>query len=169
MGLHFEIRQAMIQEIRSPGESPKDFVTRLALEKAGAIEGEGNTYILAADTIVTLDGAIFGKPKDYQEAYQILETLSGKTHQVLTGYTILKNKAVIVCGVETSIVCFRVLHQKEIEAYVNSQEPMDKAGAYAIQGGAKDFVVSYTGSVNNIIGLPTETLEPWFRKLDLLS
>jgi septum formation protein len=116
--------------------------------------------ILAADTIVVLGDQILGKPDSAAQAHDFLRQLSAKTHQVMTGMTLLKSgSSESWSGVDTTAVGFRKLSEAEILEYVASGEPMDKAGAYGIQGAAKKFVSSISGSWSNVVGLPLERLE----------
>lgn len=159
LGIEFEIRPAMIDESQRAGETPRCLVMRLALEKARSV-AEPHCLVLGADTIVVLGDEIFGKPVSPNEATQFLKTLSGKTHEVITGFALLRGcNKIIVNEAETSLVSFRQLSDAQIQAYVNSGDPMDKAGAYGIQNLGPDFIERIDGSLNNIIGLPIETLK----------
>lgn len=140
--------------------SPWEVVAILAGRKARAVaEKHDSGLILAADTLVCLDGQALGKPKDDAEAARMLRALSGRGHEVYTGMCLLDAATgrEQLC-VEESRVFFRPLTDEEISEYVASGEPRDKAGAYAIQGGAAAFVSRYEGSYDNIVGLPTEKL-----------
>lgn len=136
---------------------------RLALAKAAAASQTKGTHdgrlVLAADTVVVLDGDVFGKPKDDEDARRMLACLSGRTHEVLTAVAVLKDGQ-STCRLSVSQVRFRVLTVKEITAYVETGEPLDKAGAYAIQGRAAVFVERLEGSFSGVMGLPLfETAE----------
>ena len=140
---------------------PRDMVRTLALRKAQAVMpsfSEG--WILAADTLVSLDDRALGKPADAEEAKNMLLSLSGRAHDVFTGICLLDARSgqydLRVVGTR---VRFRALSQAEIDAYIATGEPMDKAGAYAIQGGAAGFVENYDGSYENIVGLPTQEFQ----------
>lgn len=140
--------------------APDAFVKVLSKRKADAYtEKLGDDDILiAADTVVALGDEILGKPADRQNAFDMLRSLSGNSHSVYTGITLKsKNKTVTICD-ETKVI-FRDMTDEEIWAYVNSGDPMDKAGAYGIQGEAGKFVSAVDGSLNNVIGLPTELLK----------
>ena len=143
-----------------PGETPQDYVERLALAKAMAVRQRGERLpVLAADTAVMLEGALFGKPLDRADALAMLGRLSGRVHQVLTAVALASERSVEVRLSETS-VRFRDLSLAEREAYWQTGEPRDKAGAYAIQGFASVFVVSLAGSYSGVVGLPlAETAE----------
>lgn len=175
MGLVFEINPPKIPETRKHKEFPKDFAQRLALEKARSTakctagNNQQSVYILGTDTIVVLKDEILGKPANKGESINYLKKLSGKTHKVISGYAIIKHPdTVIVSDTEISKVVMRKISDKEIEDYIQTGEPLDKAGAYAIQGIGGKFIEKVEGSVNNVIGLPTEALLPWFEKLKLL-
>ncbi len=133
---------------------PKELVianARLKAEAAAKLKPQ--SVILAADTVVALDGRIFGKPRDAADAARMLAELSGRTHSVFTGTAVYQNGS-IVCGAAETKVTFRELTAAEINAYVVTGEPMDKAGAYAVQGGAGRFVQQMAGDMDNVIGLP---------------
>lgn len=158
----FKWMAADIDESVRENEDPVQHAQRLAQEKAQKIAASlgKNHLVLAADTIVVLQDKIFGKPTDKNDAKKILQALSGKEHQVITGFFLLNTSAPeqMVMNHETSRVWFKNLSDVEIETYVNSGEPLDKAGAYAIQGLAGRFITKFEGSFTNIVGLPTETI-----------
>ncbi len=140
--------------------SPDKLVKVLSKRKADAYIPEllENDVLIAADTVVALGDEILGKPADRQDAFDMLKSLSGSTHSVFTGITVkTKERSVTTCD-ETK-VSFREMTDSEIWEYVDSGDPMDKAGAYGIQGDAGKFVSSIEGSLNNVIGLPTELLK----------
>lgn len=140
--------------------TPDRFVEVLSKRKADAYTGElcENDILIAADTVVALGDNILGKPADPQNAFDMLKALSGNSHSVYTGITVKSdNKSVTACD-ETKVI-FREMTDEEIWTYVNSGDPMDKAGAYGIQGEAGKFVSAIEGSLNNVIGLPTELLK----------
>ena len=122
--------------------------------------------ILAADTVVALDGEILGKPKDRKEAASMLRKLSGKSHQVLTGLALFYRGKVLT-HVETTQVQFSPLSEKDIEGYIRTGEPLDKAGAYGIQGRAALFIPTINGSYSNVVGLPLAALKKLFAELDV--
>lgn len=161
-GLTFDIRVPKLDEPLRPGESPDTFVIRIAREKAKCISDE-TSVVLAADTVVVNGSRILGKPADREEAAAMLRALSGQTHQVMTGVCIRFPDRTDCFHAETNVT-FRELPEREIDAYVESGEPMDKAGAYAIQGGAAKMVRYVNGSYSNVVGLPLceviERLEP---------
>ena len=149
----FTVRVADIDETMTPGGAPYAEVARVSRLKALAVEREPDDLVIAADTIVVCDGRILGKPADEEEARDMLRLLSGRDHQVMTGMTVLRgeNAAVIT---EVTDLHFRELTEGEIDAYVASGEPMDKAGAYGIQGGAALFCSRLEGDYYNVVGLP---------------
>lgn len=151
-GLKFEIIVPDIDETPLPGEAPDVFVCRTAREKAESISANGSV-ILAADTAVVDGERILGKPADAKDAAAMLRSLSGHTHEVMTGVCILFPDDTLCFHVETRVT-FRDLSEEEISDYVASGEPMDKAGAYAIQGGAAKMVRRVEGSYSNVVGLP---------------
>jgi len=169
-GYVFETVKASVSEELVEGIPPKIGVKQLAERKAKAgltrwIELGGNSQdvVLGADTMVVLDSCILGKPVSEAEAEEMLHRLSGRTHSVLTGVALISGDGNLVANVVETIVHFRQLGEEEIKAYVASGEPMDKAGAYGIQGGAKGFVTSFQGSLTNVIGLPMEYLSEQLR------
>lgn len=135
------------------GEDPVDYVRRLAVEKAWAVETENDQIVLAADTTVVVDGEILGKPQDVAEARWMLHRLAGREHTVLTGICLRRGEETVVDS-EESRVRFITLSEHEIAAYVQSGEPMDKAGGYGIQTLASKFVDRIEGCYFNIMGLP---------------
>ena len=164
IGIEFTVHASDIDETRAVGEDPVDYVRRLAAEKARAAAREvsardGNYRVLAADTTIDLDGDIIGKPANSAECRQILERLSCRQHRVLTAVA-LATPGGFAERLNESRVRFRALSAAEIEAYCACEEPMDKAGAYAIQGKAAVFVEHLEGSYSAVMGLPLlETAE----------
>ena len=140
--------------------TPDKFVEALSKRKADAYTGElgEDDILIAADTVVALGDEILGKPTDPQNAFDMLKSLSGNAHSVYTGITVKSNKKSITACDETKVI-FREMADTEIWKYVDSGDPMDKAGAYGIQGEAGKFVSAIDGSLNNVIGLPTELLK----------
>lgn len=162
LGLTFIVDAADIDETESAGEDPPSYVLRLARTKAEHVAGrhQPGTIVIGADTTVDLDGTILGKPIDPAHAGSMLAALSGRTHRVHTGM------AVVVAGasrdawvkLSTTDVEFRLLDRAAIERYVATGEPMDKAGAYAIQGLGGALVAGVSGNVQNVVGLPLADL-----------
>ena len=149
----FVIRVADIDEAMDPGKPPFEEVARVSRLKALAVSREPEDVVIAADTIVVCQGKVLGKPRSKEEAVQMLCALSGRDHQVMTGCTVLRGAA---CETFTEVtdLHFRPLSRKEIEHYVATGEPMDKAGAYGIQGGAALFCRGMEGDYYNVMGLP---------------
>ncbi|MCS6953971.1 MAG: Maf family protein [Bryobacterales bacterium] len=152
-GIPFRVQPADVDETWVAGESPSEHVLRLAHAKAAAVEALGEEIVLGADTTVVLDGEILAKPQDPQEAVRMLRRLSGREHAVLTGVC-LRRGPNLRLDVETTRVWFAPLTEREIQEYVASGEPLDKAGAYAIQGLASKFVERIEGCYFNVVGLP---------------
>jgi len=165
LGKPFDIIVPVVDETPWPGEAPASFAMRMAHEKAMAVIGyqaaEGPVLIVAADTIVVLNGNILGKPVDAEHARFMLRNLSGNRHTVITGLCVMhcRNDTHTFHGeaVRTQVQ-FKEVDGEEIDRYVAGGEPMDKAGAYAIQGGAAGMVDHIEGSYTNVIGLPMESL-----------
>lgn len=151
-----------VEEKPWPNEQPASYVLRNASRKARAVaEQHSGAAILAADTIVVLDGTILEKPDDEKHAAEILRQLSGRFHEVITGVCVWHPTAGgfrEVADATRTTVCFRNLSDRDIADYVATGEPMDKAGAYGIQGGASAFVESVEGSYDNVVGLPVDTV-----------
>ncbi|MCC5845052.1 MAG: septum formation inhibitor Maf [Verrucomicrobia bacterium] len=164
-GFSFEVMSPDVDETLLPGESPGEAVKRLAEAKMRAVRHTcPGAMILAADTVVVLEGGILGKPADAAEAGRMLRALSGRDHAVITGFALGGDNFVHVEAVSTR-VRFRDLTDAEIDAYVASGEPMDKAGGYGIQSGAAHMVRSIEGSYTNVVGLPmaevAEAVRAW--------
>ena len=166
MGVAFEKWAADVDEQCALGA--REAVAELSARKAraGAAQFPGR-LVLAADTLVALNNRPLGKPKDEEDACRMLERLSGREHQVYTGVCVATPQGELLCGVEQSDVCFRTLTAQEIRAYVATGEPMDKAGAYALQGGAGKWVTQVSGSRSNVIGLPWELTQQLLRRAGL--
>jgi septum formation protein len=157
-GIEFDIVPSGVPEVPHPGEDPALFACRAAIEKAMDVAGKRpGRWVLGADTVVVIDGRILGKPSDAAEARSMLRCLSGRVHHVLTGVVLIGPDGTVVADlVAESSVEFRELADEEIATYAATGEPLDKAGAYAIQGGAGRFVRNVTGSYSNVIGLPVD-------------
>jgi septum formation protein len=153
-GFDYDIRPVEVDETPLPGEDPAAYVARLAAEKARALDpAGGDGPILAADTTVVADGRILGKPADAVDARRMLTMLSGREHEVLTGVALRLGDR-LLCEVARTTVRFLPLDPDEVDWYVASGEPADKAGAYAVQGLAARFVDRIEGSYSNVVGLP---------------
>ena len=171
-GVNFRAVSTTVDESSLPDEDAAAHVLRLAEAKAGrAAEDESGVWILAADTVVVLDGMIMGKPRDRDHAAHMLERLSGRTHRVITGFCLLNRESGVQVSeaVETEVT-FRKLTGRDIETYIDSGEVWDKAGAYAIQGRGAFLVRHIRGSYTNVIGLPlAEVLTVMNRRLPHFS
>lgn len=158
-GIEFDVMPADVDETVHQGESAEQYARRVANAKAcGALARSHGRPVLAADTVVVVDGQILGKPADAADARRMLGLLSGRRHEVLTAVSVSLGGPDDVCpaasGVERTTVEFAPLNDKEIGWYIASGEPMDKAGAYAIQGLGSRFVTRIDGSYSNVVGLP---------------
>ena len=152
-GIPFTRRVAAVDETPLEGEKPEDYVVRLAELKALAVPAGPGETVLGADTTVVVDGEMLGKPADAADARRMLARLSGRQHEVITGIC-LKRGVEVVRDCATTKVWFALMSAREIEEYVSSGEPMDKAGAYAIQGLASKFIEKIDGCYFNVVGLP---------------
>ncbi|MFZ3100840.1 MAG: Maf family protein [Desulfitobacteriaceae bacterium] len=162
-GFQPEVIKVLVSEALADEINPREGVQSLAERKASAgvtewrkLGGKPEDIVLGADTMVVLEKKILGKPRTSVEAQEMLYLLSSKRHLVLTGVAIIRLTGERELAVVETEVNFRRLSKARIKAYVATGEPMDKAGAYAIQGGAQEFVESYSGSLSNVIGLPME-------------
>jgi septum formation protein len=153
-GIPFVVRVADIDETPHAGEPPRDFVLRLAEAKARAIAAGNEEFVLAADTTVVLDGRILNKPADTADAARMLAGLSGNRHDVITGVCLLRGGHCLALEAASTAVWFDLMTDAEIAEYAASGEPMDKAGAYAIQGTASRWISRIEGSYSNVVGLP---------------
>jgi septum formation protein len=154
-GIRFEVHPAHIDESRVAGEPPLQYACRVAQEKAQAVARDfPNRYILGADTIVTVDNQVLGKPRDAEDARRMLQLLSNREHEVTTAVSLVLPSASVDTRYLTTRVRFREIAEEEIHAYVAGGEPMDKAGAYAIQGGAQRWTLGIEGEYSNVVGLP---------------
>ena len=149
----FTVQVADIDETMDPTKPPQDEVARVSRLKAQAICRGADDVVIAADTIVVCQDRVLGKPADQADAARMLTLLSGREHQVMTGLTVLRGDQCITCT-EVTDIHFRALSEKEIHAYIATGEPMDKAGAYGIQGGAALFAQRLEGDYYNVMGLP---------------
>jgi septum formation protein len=171
LGLAFTVHSADIDETPLADESPADCVRRLAAAKAAA-RAEDGALVLAADTVVVLDGAMLGKPRDAADARRMLAAIAGREHTVLTGVSLLDASAARQQSlVEESRVRMAPLADAEIERYVATGEPLDKAGSYAVQGVGALYVEAVYGNYTNVVGLPLPATRRLFSALgyDLLS
>jgi len=172
VGVVFEVMTSDKDEVISKSE-PEEIVKELALEKANYVAGmlQESAVVIGADTLVAIGSKILGKPRDKKEAYRMLRSLQGKTHQVYTGVAILikeENKlGTYTTFAEMTSVSMYTMTEDEIEYYVSTGEPMDKAGAYGIQGKSAVYVKEIHGDYNNVVGLPVARLYQEMRKLGI--
>ena len=160
----FQVKPADIDEAMDPTLPPQQEVARVSKLKAEATPREPGDVVIAADTIVVLQGKVLGKPKDKADAIGMLQALSGRDHQVMTGMTVLRDGKSIT-HTEITDVHFRPLSEAEILRYVETGEPMDKAGSYGIQGFAAPFVEGIRGDYYNVMGLPVCRLLQMLREI----
>jgi nucleoside triphosphate pyrophosphatase len=157
-GFSFDVTPVSVDETRQPNEDATSYVTRLARAKAlAAAPSHADRIVIGADTVVVVDGEVLGKPRGAEDATRMLRLLSGRAHEVLTGVAIFA-RGRIVTAVERTMVWFVRLSDSEISWYVASGEPLDKAGAYAIQALGSRFVPRIDGSYTNVVGLPVTTV-----------
>jgi len=171
LGLRFEIVTSGVDEDFRGGESPREHVLRLAGAKAGAVSRlQPDAWVLGADTIVVIDGEILGKPGSPAEAVAMMRKLSGREHRVFTGFSVLSAErgAAASEAVESSVI-FRKLGEDEAAWYAATEEPYDKAGAYAVQGLGAFFIREIRGSYTNVMGLPLCEVVDVMKKLQILS
>ena len=158
--LKFEIQKSDIEEVILENESPESMVVRLEYEKAYDVAQKNkDKLVIGADTIVALDNEVLGKPKDKEEAYQMIKKLSNKTHKVITGISLINiSHGMVVNDYVVSLVTFKDLSEDSIKDYINTNESLDKAGAYGIQGYGALLVDNIQGDYFNIVGLPISKL-----------
>lgn len=170
IGLDPRVEPAEVDETPDPGEDPSELVLRLAVAKARAVAGapagagqpSGDRIVIGADTVIDCDGEVLGKPVDRADARRMLEQLSGRSHVVATGVAVVgwcRGRSVEASAIDRSRVTFRALSAAEIEWYLDSGEPMGKAGAYAIQGLGSLLVERLEGSYHGVVGLPLVVLD----------
>lgn len=171
VGLNFKIIPAHVNEKYLPEESPQEHVRRLSRHKAAVVAAEKqNAWVLGADTIVVIDSMVLGKPRNRTQAINMLKRLSGREHKVFTGFTIARmSSGIRTTKVVQSSVRFKTITPDEMSWYVNSDEPYDKAGGYAIQGQGAFFIRSIRGSYTNVIGLPLCEVMEILKKLQVIN
>lgn len=169
VGVSFTVDPADVDERALPGEKPEDYAVRVALDKARvAATRAQNGVIIAADTIVVLDNAILGKPADLRDAERMLTMLSGRVHRVITGLAMMDAATgKTITGVAATSVWFRDLSRQEILSYIAGGEPLDKAGAYGIQGKGALLVKQIEGCYFNVVGLPLSLLGELLREFEI--
>lgn len=172
LGVSFEVVDIDVPEVRAPGEPALDYVCRVAREKAGAgllwVVAVPGAVVLGADTEVVLDDDVFGKPRDGADAAAMLRRLSGRSHLVVSAVSLVSAGREMQ-AVSQSRVSFAPLSDEDIAAYVASGEPMGRAGAYAIQGGAERFVTRLDGSFSGVMGLPLHETDGLLRAFGVVT
>jgi septum formation protein len=180
-GISFVVQPTDIPEVPRPGEAPRAFAERMAREKAVAFSRKPDdlVFILGADTIVVVDAEILGKPRDGDDAARMLRLLSGRTHQVITGVCLVgpqprtENRQLETTfedvRSETTLVTMEALSDDDIRSYISTGEPMDKAGAYAVQGRASRWVSRIEGDYFNVVGLPVSLVYRMLRKRGVVA
>ncbi len=164
LGLTFTVRRPDLEEVLVPGESARSTVCRLAEEKAACVSAEPGELVLAADTVVVLDDELLGKPTDKSAAVEMLMRLCGRSHDVFTGLALREQGRTVSAATRTEVT-FRPFDRSECEAYVATGEPLDKAGAYGIQGFGSALVERIDGDFFNVMGLPVPTLLDLFTSI----
>jgi len=165
-GYEIDVVPADVDESRFDAEPPRRYVSRLAAAKAAAVASRaGRRIVVAADTIVVIDGLVLGKPADRRDAASMLDRLSGRTHEVLTG-VVVAGDGRRLDAVEMTRVTFATLEPARIAWYAGTGEPDDKAGAYAVQGIGSRFVERIEGSYTNVVGLPVALVDRFVRQLE---
>ena len=157
LGLDYTATSPDIDESADPALSPREYVEKLAKSKALAID-ENDAFIIAADTVVGQDGVILGKPKDKRDAENMLRSYSDSSHEVITGFAI-RHGETIVCHSTLTKVYFKKLTDEQIISYINTDEPYDKAGGYAVQGRAALYIAGVTGDWYSVVGLPIHAVK----------
>lgn len=155
LGIEFDVIPSDVNEEFLNGETPRDHVLRLARDKSMFVSRDNpGAWVLGADTVVVINDEVLGKPETPDEERAMLAKLSGRSHRVLTGFSIVKAGKLLIHDVVESTVIFKEIHEDEIEWYASTEEPYDKAGGYAVQGMAAYFVKEIHGSYANVVGLP---------------
>lgn len=164
-GYEFDVQPAAIEEKVDPTQTPTNNAMALALQKARWVASrQKRCFVIGADTLVVLDEKIIGKPTDPDDAERILAWISGRPHQVITGVAVINPESQSFTDATASTVQIKTLTREEIRAYIKTGEPMDKAGAYAIQGQGAFMVTSWSGPFDNIVGLPVDSLRTLLRE-----
>ena len=170
LAVSFDVAAADIDESLVEGETPRDYVMRLSREKAlaGYVQNGGNLPTLGSDTIVLLEGEILGKPESRPEAEEMLQRLSGSTHEVYSGVALLIDPDTVLDDLNITAVTFGDMPVSWIRQYCQGDEPMDKAGAYAVQGGTGQYISRIEGSYSGVMGLPLFETAGLLRRAGLL-
>ena len=163
LGLEYEALATSVDESYKGKITPSRLVEILSLRKAQAAKANSEDVVIASDTVVALGNRIFGKPSDRHEAYEMMKALSGTVHKVYSGYALICGGKSVSGSVATKVK-FRSLTEEEINAYIDTDEPYDKAGGYGIQENGGFFVVAINGDFNNVVGMPLSTIEMALRE-----
>jgi septum formation protein len=157
-GVVFVTVPSNVSEDKQPGETPEQYARRVAREKAQDVaQRHPGAWVLGADTVVVIDGMVLGKPRDAADGYRMLRLLSGRTHQVLTAFSLVDGSGTVRASqIVTSLVTCKSLSDTQIETYLATGEPFDKAGAYAVQGLGASLIERVEGSYTNVVGLPMD-------------
>lgn len=171
LGIRFSIQHSNVDEAPRAGESPENYALRLSETKARAVAGmRPGRWVLGADTIVTIDGELLGKPASRDEARCMIRKLSGREHRVITAFALLNSGSPdLIRRAVASRVCFKDVPDDELEWYVSTDEPYDKAGGYAVQGKASFLVSEIHGSYTNVVGLPLTEVVEALKELGLID
>ena len=171
LAVNFQVAAADIDESYIQGETPRDYVMRLSREKAmaGFEQSGGGLPVMGSDTIVLLDGEILGKPESRQEAETMLQRLSGNTHEVYSGVALVVNPEYVLDTLNITAVTFGKMPLAWIKQYCRTEEPMDKAGAYAVQGATGQYIHRIEGSYSGVMGLPLFETAELLRRAGLLA
>jgi nucleoside triphosphate pyrophosphatase len=154
-GLNFSVLESRLHERRRPDEPAAEFALRMARDKAATVARRiTDAIVLGADTVVEIAGRVLGKPRNDEDARAMLELLSGRTHLVTTAFAIARAGAILEAAAVESRVTFRELERREIDTYIASGDPFDKAGSYGIQDGGAEFIAGVEGARDNVMGLP---------------
>lgn len=168
-GIEVKVEPANIPEVRNQNEAARDFAERMAREKARAVwSKDKNQVVFGADTVVVVDDLVLGKPENEADAARMLRLLSGRAHEVITGVCLIGQGFEDVRS-ESTVVHFFNLKEAEIRCYTASGEPMDKAGGYAIQGGASRWISKVEGDYSNVVGLPVALVLTMLREHDIIT
>jgi septum formation protein len=166
LGLEFEVSPSHVEETTDSARSPEQNATNIARDKARWVaQANPGNYVLGADTMVVLGQEIIGQPTDEEDAFRILSKLMGKQHRVITGVVLITPKSEVYETTVISTVSIKTVSEDKIRSYIATGEPLDKAGAYAIQGEGSFLVESWQGSYSNIVGLPLEALTHLFQQV----
>jgi septum formation protein len=171
VGIKFDVISSDLEESYFNNEGPRHLVKRLSRDKvfkvAKSLSEKRETLIIGADTIVLFNGEILGQPKEYKDAKRMLSLLQGKKHRVFTGISVLKEGSEIVSDFSKSVVEFYPMSEEEIDWYISTKEPFDKAGSYGVQGIGAFFIKKINGSYHNVMGFPIDLFYKLIKRLNV--